>query len=101
MISIVSLVYGPIAAFLVELFPTKIRYTSMSLPYHLGSGVFGGLTPLIGVSMQSQGIFGGLYYPLAVSSVCLLVMVFFVPETFNRPLDESQEDNVKIDRKYA
>ncbi len=79
----VTLVYGPIAAFLVELFPTKIRYTSMSLPYHIGNGVFGGLVPIIGLSLiQATGNdFAGLYYPITIASICFLVGLFFVKET--------------------
>ncbi len=79
----VTLVYGPIAAFLVELFPTKIRYTSMSLPYHIGNGVFGGLVPIIGLSLiQSTGNdFAGLYYPIAIATICFFVGLFFVKET--------------------
>ena len=79
----VTLVYGPIAAFLVELFPTKIRYTSMSLPYHIGNGVFGGLVPIIGLSLiKSTGNnFAGLWYPMAVAAVCAIVNFLKVPET--------------------
>ncbi len=80
----VTLVYGPIAAFLVELFPTKIRYTSMSLPYHIGNGVFGGLVPIIGLSLiQSTGNnFAGLYYPIAIAAICFVVGLLFVKETY-------------------
>ena len=79
----VTLVYGPIAAFLVELFPTKVRYTSMSLPYHIGNGVFGGLVPIIGLSMiQSTGNnLAGLYYPIAIAAICFVVGAIFVKET--------------------
>jgi MFS family permease len=79
----VTMVYGPIAAFLVELFPTKIRYTSMSLPYHIGNGVFGGLVPIIGLSMiQSTGNdFAGLWYPMLIAGICFVVGLFFVKET--------------------
>jgi len=79
----VTLVYGPIAAFLVELFPTKVRYTSMSLPYHIGNGVFGGLVPIIGLSLiQSTGNnFAGLYYPIAIAAICFFVGLVFVKET--------------------
>ena len=66
----VTMVYGPIAAYLVEAFPAKIRYTALSLPYHIGNGVFGGLLPLIGLwSVASTGnIYAGLYYPMAVAA---------------------------------
>ena len=79
----VTMVYGPIAAFLVELFPTKIRYTSMSLPYHLGNGVFGGLVPIIGLSLlgASGNNYAGLWYPMGIVAVCVVVCIFFVKET--------------------
>ena len=65
----VTMVYGPIAAYLVEAFPAKIRYTSLSLPYHIGNGVFGGLLPLIGLTViaQTGNIYAGLYYPIIVA----------------------------------
>src|ERR671939_1563255 len=68
----VTMVYGPIAAFLVELFPTKIRYTSMSLPYHIGNGVFGGLVPIIGLTLLNStgNNFAGLWYPMTVAAIC-------------------------------
>ncbi len=75
----VTMVYGPIAAFLVELFPTRIRYTSMSLPYHIGNGVFGGLTPLIATWMSGSGdILVGLWYPIITASVCFVVGMVFL-----------------------
>jgi len=79
----VTLVYGPIAAFLVELFPTKIRYTSMSLPYHIGNGVFGGLVPLIGVSLISAtgNKLAGLFYPIIIAGICFVIGLFLLPET--------------------
>ncbi len=79
----VTMVYGPIAAFLVELFPTKIRYTSMSLPYHIGNGVFGGLVPIIGLSLiKSTGNdFAGLWYPMGIAAVCAIVCYLRLPET--------------------
>lgn len=73
---LVTMVYGPIAAFLVELFPTKIRYTSMSLPYHIGNGVFGGLVPFIAtliISYQGSTPLSGLWYPIGVAAVCLII----------------------------
>ncbi|WP_262915182.1 MFS transporter [Niabella ginsengisoli] len=72
----VTMVYGPIAAFLVELFPVRIRYTSMSLPYHIGNGVFGGLVPFIGVLLQTtftSDPLVGLWYPIAIAALCLLL----------------------------
>jgi MFS family permease len=79
----VTMVYGPIAAFLVELFPTKIRYTSMSLPYHIGNGVFGGLVPIIGLSLiQATGNdFAGLWWPMLIAGVCFVVGTLYVRET--------------------
>ncbi len=83
----VTMVYGPIAAFLVELFPTKIRYTSMSLPYHIGNGIFGGLTPLIATSLYeysktdsnpSGDPIAGLWYPIIVAGVCFVVGMIFL-----------------------
>jgi MFS family permease len=77
----VTMVYGPIAAFLVELFPTKIRYTSMSLPYHVGNGVFGGLTPFIATlltTIYTGDKLVGLWYPIGVAAVCLLIGVLYV-----------------------
>jgi MHS family proline/betaine transporter-like MFS transporter len=75
----VTMVYGPIAAFLVELFPTRIRYTSMSLPYHIGNGVFGGLTPLIATWLSGSGdILVGLWYPIITASICFVVGMLFL-----------------------
>lgn len=81
MILYVTMVYGPIAAFLVELFPTKIRYTSMSLPYHIGNGVFGGLTPFIATlltTIYTGDKLVGLYYPIIIAAVCLVIGVIYV-----------------------
>jgi MFS family permease len=79
----VTMVYGPIAAYLVEAFPAKVRYTSMSLPYHIGNGVFGGLLPLIGLSVcaATGSIFAGLAYPIGVALVTFVVGTRFLPET--------------------
>ena len=79
----VTMVYGPIAAYLVEAFPAKIRYTSLSLPYHIGNGVFGGLLPLIGLMVVAQtgNIYAGLYYPIAVASLTFVVGSLLLPET--------------------
>ncbi len=79
----VTMVHGPIAAFLVEYFPARIRYTSMSVPYHLGNGWFGGLTPLIAASIaaSTQNIYAGLSYPIAVALMTFFVGSFFLPET--------------------
>ena len=79
----VTMVYGPIAAYLVEAFPAKIRYTSLSLPYHIGNGVFGGLLPLIGLAIVAQtgNIYAGLYYPIAVAGITVIVGSFLLRET--------------------
>jgi MFS family permease len=79
----VTLVYGPMAAYLVELFPTRVRYTSMSLPYHIGNGIFGGLVPIIGLSLiQSTGnSLAGIFYPSAIAGICFIVGAIFLRET--------------------
>ncbi len=86
-IVLVTMVYGPIAAFLVELFPTRIRYTSMSLPYHIGNGVFGGLTPFIATILYeasktdlnpSGDPFAGLWYPMGVAALCFIIGMIFL-----------------------
>ncbi len=71
----VTMVYGPIAAYLVEAFPAKIRYTALSLPYHIGNGIFGGLLPLIGLSViaQTGDIYAGLYYPMIVAGITFVI----------------------------
>ncbi len=78
----VTMVYGPIAAFLVELFPTRIRYTSMSLPYHIGNGVFGGMVPFTAqyLVLATGNRFAGLWYPMAIATVTLIVGTFLVRE---------------------
>jgi hypothetical protein len=75
-ILLVTMVYGPIAAFLVELFPTKIRYTSMSLPYHVGNGVFGGLVPFIATliaSFPGATPLSGLWYPIGIATLSFII----------------------------
>jgi len=81
----VTMVYGPIAAFLVELFPTNIRYTSMSLPYHIGNGVFGGLVPFIGTVMVAKtgDIYSGLYYPIAIALITFVIGMIYIKEDRN------------------
>ncbi len=80
---IVCMIYGPIAAYLVEAFPAKIRYTALSLPYHIGNGVFGGLLPLIGLSLcaATGNIYAGLYYPMVVAGITLVCGSIFLRET--------------------
>lgn len=84
----VTMVYGPIAAFLVELFPTRIRYTSMSLPYHIGNGIFGGLTPFIATRLfdaskttanPSGDPYVGLWYPIVIASICFVIGLLYLP----------------------
>ncbi len=79
----VTMVYGPIAAFLVELFPARIRYTSMSLPYHLGNGEFGGFLPLIASAIVAGtgNMYAGLAYPIAIALMTFVIGVIFLPET--------------------
>jgi MFS family permease len=79
----VCMIYGPIAAYLVEAFPARIRYTSLSLPYHIGNGVFGGLLPLIGLSLcaRTGNIYAGLYYPIVVAAITLVVGSLLLKET--------------------
>ena len=94
----VTMVYGPIAAFLVELFPTRIRYTSMSLPYHIGNGVFGGLVPLIstrlveatrpGPDLPPADPLAGLWYPIIIGAVCFLIgSIYISGKTSNLDID--------------
>jgi MFS family permease len=80
---LVCMIYGPIAAYLVEAFPAKIRYTSLSLPYHIGNGVFGGLLPLIGLSLcaRNGNIYAGLYYPMIVAGITFVVGSLLLRET--------------------
>jgi len=79
----VTMVYGPIAAMLVELFPTRIRYTSVSLPYHIGNGWFGGFLPAIAFAIVAAtgNIYDGLWYPIAIAAMTMVVGVLFLPET--------------------
>jgi MFS family permease len=89
----VTLVYAPIAAFLVELFPTRIRYSSMSLPYHIGNGWFGGFVPLIAtaVVVATGNIYAGLYYPMVVAGIAFVVGSLFITETFRRDISSDRE----------
>jgi MFS family permease len=83
MVIYVTMVYGPIAAMLVELFPTRIRYTSMSLPYHIGNGWFGGLLPATGLAIVAQtgNMYNGLWYPVIFALITFVVGMLFVKET--------------------
>ena len=86
LVILVTMVYGPIAAFLVELFPARIRYTSMSLPYHVGNGVFGGLVPAAGASIAAMtGVaLGGLLYPMGIAALGVVVSLAFMREPTHR-----------------
>ncbi|WP_341990843.1 MFS transporter [Azorhizobium sp. AG788] len=86
----VTMVYGPIAAALVELFPTRIRYTSMSLPYHIGNGWFGGLLPATAFAMVAAtgDIYYGLWYPIVIALATFVIGLLFVPETKDRNLED-------------
>jgi MFS family permease len=85
----VTMVYGPIAALLVELFPARIRYSAMSLPYHIGNGWFGGFLPTTAFAMVAAtgDIYYGLWYPIVVAGATLILGLFFLPETFKRSID--------------
>jgi len=95
MVIYVTMVYGPIAAFLVELFPTEIRYTSMSLPYHIGNGWFGGMLPLTATAMVAAtgDIYFGLWYPIVVAVMSLIIGSIFLSETRHRDIRTYQHAN--------
>ncbi len=90
MVILVTMVYGPIAALLVELFPTRIRYTSMSLPYHIGNGWFGGFLPTTAFAMVAAtgDIYYGLWYPVVLAAITLALGLLFLPETFRRNIND-------------
>src|SRR5262249_47557397 len=84
----VTMVYGPIAAWLIELFPARIRYTSMSLPYHIGNGWFGGFLPAISFALVAMpgNIYYGLRYPIIVALMTVIIGALFLPETKDRAI---------------
>ena len=88
LVLLVTMVYGPIAALLVELFPSRIRYSAMSLPYHIGNGWFGGFLPTVSFAMVAAtgNIYFGLWYPIAIAALTLVVGLLFLPETFRRSI---------------
>ncbi|MFN8731564.1 MAG: MFS transporter [Hyphomonadaceae bacterium] len=90
LVLLVTAVYGPIAALLVEIFPSRIRYTSMSLPYHIGNGWFGGFLPTTAFAMVAAtgDIYYGLWYPVLIAGLSAVVGLFFLPETFKRRLED-------------
>ena len=85
----VTMVYGPIAAALVEMFPTRVRYTSMSLPYHIGNGWFGGFLPTIAFAIVAAtgNIYSGLWYPVIVALATVVIGALLLPETRDRRID--------------
>ena len=98
MVIYVTMVYGPIAAFLVEMFPTNIRYTSMSLPYHIGNGWFGGMLPLLATAIVAAtgNIYAGLWYPIGVAVMTLIVGSLFLRDT--KGVNISTSSGVAIQR---
>ena len=94
MVLFVTMVYGPIAAFLVEMFPTKIRYTSMSLPYHIGNGVFGGLVPFIATlltTLPGSNHLTGLWYPIGVATLSVIIGGLYLSNNINRNVSDGKE----------
>lgn len=89
MLALVGMVYGPLAAFLVEMFPARVRATSLSLPYHLGVGVLGGFLPFVAAALVIYfgNIFAGLWYPVVISLVTAVIAIIFLPETRDRAID--------------
>jgi len=91
MVLFVTMVYGPIAAFLVEMFPTRIRYTSMSLPYHIGNGVFGGLVPFIATlltTVRGATHLSGLWYPIGIAALCFVIGLLYLSNKMDREVGD-------------
>ena len=90
LVLLVTMVYGPIAAMLVELFPSRIRYTSMSLPYHIANGWFGGFLPTTAFAMVAArgDIYFGLWYPVTIAAITVVIGLLFLPETYKRNIDD-------------
>jgi hypothetical protein len=91
MVLFVTMVYGPIAAFLVELFPTRIRYTSMSLPYHIGNGVFGGMVPFIATlitTLPGSDHLSGLWYPIGVAAASLIIGSLYLSNKIDKDVTD-------------
>ncbi len=88
----VTMTYGPLAALLVEMFPSRIRYSAMSLPYHIGNGWFGGFLPTIAFAMVAAtgNIYAGLWYPVLIAAMTLIVGLLFLPETFRRHIEHEE-----------
>jgi hypothetical protein len=89
LLALVGMVYGPMAAFMVEMFPAKIRTTSLSLPYHLGVGILGGFLPFVASALviYAGNIYAGLWYPVGLAFITALVALLFLPETRDRAID--------------
>jgi sugar phosphate permease len=89
LMALVGMVYGPMAAFMVELFPAKIRTTSLSLPYHLGVGILGGFLPFVASALviYAGNIYAGLWYPVGIALATALVALMVLPETKDRVID--------------
>ena len=88
LVLLVTMVYGPIAALLVELFPTRIRYSGMSLPYHIGNGWFGGFLPptAFAIVAATGDIYSGLWYPIVIAGATFIIGLLFMPETKDRDI---------------
>jgi MFS family permease len=88
LVTFAAMAYGPIAAFLVELFPTKIRYTSLSIPYHFANGIFGGCAPFVAtwLGAVTHSNFAGIFYPITLAAITVIVGVIYLPETKGRPI---------------
>jgi MFS family permease len=99
----VTMVYGPIAAHLVELFPTRIRYSGMSLPYHIGNGWFGGFLPATSFAIVAAtgDIYSGLWYPIAIALMTFVIGIFFVPETKDRDIISYEHNRQKRAGRFA
>ena len=89
LLALVGMVYGPMAAFMVEMFPARIRTTSLSLPYHLGVGLLGGFLPFVASALviYAGNIYAGLWYPVGLALASAIVALFVLPETKNRAID--------------
>jgi MFS family permease len=96
MVVFVTMAYGPVAAFLVELFPTKIRYTSMSLPYHIGNGIFGGLVPVVATlitdTVKDTSALDGLYYPIGIAALCAIIGAFYLPNKIDSNVMDNENE---------
>lgn len=88
LVTFAAMAYGPIAAFLVELFPTKIRYTSLSIPYHFANGVFGGCAPFVATWLGAitHSNFSGIFYPITLAALTVIIGAIYLPETKGRAI---------------